>query len=125
MHYKNLWRIERAFRILKPPLEVHPVYHWTEPRVKAHVGICVLAYTMLRLVEILLEKAGIPLSGEAAIDELAGVTRQEMQAGPLRFWVRSECTETQEAILQALRAPLPPMGGRLDNSSGKAKAARG
>lgn len=31
--YKGLWRMEQAFPTLKSPLEVHPVYHWTEQRV--------------------------------------------------------------------------------------------
>jgi len=56
------------------------VNHWTEPRVRAHVGICVLAYTMLTLVELLLEKAGIRLSGEAGIKELAAITRHRTQS---------------------------------------------
>ncbi|MEW6242973.1 MAG: transposase [Bacillota bacterium] len=38
-HYKGLWRIESAFRSMKSLLETHPVYHWTERRVKAHAGV--------------------------------------------------------------------------------------
>jgi transposase len=28
--YKGLWQVERAFRTLKTPLEIRPVYHWAE-----------------------------------------------------------------------------------------------
>ena len=43
--YKGLARAERAFRSLKSvDLEVRPVFHWTEDRVRAHVLLCVLAY---------------------------------------------------------------------------------
>jgi len=43
--YKSLARVERAFRSLKTvDLEVRPVFHWTEARVRAHVFLCLLAY---------------------------------------------------------------------------------
>ena len=43
--YKRLSRVERAFRSLKTvDLKVRPVYHRSEPRVRAHVFLCMLAY---------------------------------------------------------------------------------
>ncbi|SRR5579875_1268138 len=43
--YKSLARVERAFRCLKgADLELRPVFHWTAPRVRAHVLLCMLAY---------------------------------------------------------------------------------
>jgi hypothetical protein len=43
--YKALSTVERAFRSCKTvDLEVRPVYHWNEDRVRAHVFLCLLAY---------------------------------------------------------------------------------
>jgi hypothetical protein len=43
--YKSLAGVERAFRSLKSAdLELRPVFHWTAPRVRAHVLLCMLAY---------------------------------------------------------------------------------
>jgi len=43
--YKSLSAVERAFRSLKTvDLKVRPIYHWTEPRVRAHIFLCMLAY---------------------------------------------------------------------------------
>jgi transposase len=43
--YKSLTRVERAFRCIKTvDLNVRPVYHWLEGRVRAHVLLCMLAY---------------------------------------------------------------------------------
>jgi hypothetical protein len=43
--YKNLARVERAFRSLKTvDLHIRPVFHWNAPRVRAHVFLCMLAY---------------------------------------------------------------------------------
>lgn len=43
--YKDLSRVERAFRSLKTvDLEIRPIRHWNADRVRAHVFLCVLAY---------------------------------------------------------------------------------
>jgi transposase len=43
--YKDLSRVERAFRCLKTvDLDIRPIRHWTAPRVRAHVFLCMLAY---------------------------------------------------------------------------------
>ncbi len=42
--YKSLSRVERDFRSLKAiDLDLRPIHHWTETRVRAHVFICMLA----------------------------------------------------------------------------------
>jgi hypothetical protein len=43
--YKSLAQVERAFRCIKTvDLDLRPVFHWTAPRVRAHVLLCMLAY---------------------------------------------------------------------------------
>jgi len=43
--YKDLSRVERAFRSLKSvDLDIRPIRHWTADRVRAHVFLCMLAY---------------------------------------------------------------------------------
>jgi len=43
--YKQLAKAERAFRAMKAPeLEIRPVHHHLEQRVRAHVFLCMLAY---------------------------------------------------------------------------------
>ena len=47
--YKSLAHVERAFRHFKlGDLEVRPIYHYTEPRVRAHLLLCMLAYLVQR-----------------------------------------------------------------------------
>jgi hypothetical protein len=41
--YKQLKVNERAFRQMKTPLEIRPVYHRLEDRVRAHAFLCMLA----------------------------------------------------------------------------------
>jgi hypothetical protein len=43
--YKDLARVERAFRALKSvDLQIRPVHHWITPRVRGHVFLCMMAY---------------------------------------------------------------------------------
>jgi hypothetical protein len=43
--YKNLSSVEHAFRSMKTvDLQLRPVFHWTAPRVRAHILLCMLAY---------------------------------------------------------------------------------
>jgi len=42
--YKSLARVERDFRSIKSiDLDLRPIHHWTQDRVRAHVFICMLA----------------------------------------------------------------------------------
>ena len=60
--YKSLSGVEHAFRSLKTvDLELRPVFHWTAPRVRAHVLLCMLAYYLqwhmrLRLAPMLFDE---------------------------------------------------------------------
>jgi transposase len=42
--YKQLKEVEHAFRTLKGPLEIRPIHHRLEERVRAHAFLCMLAY---------------------------------------------------------------------------------
>jgi hypothetical protein len=44
--YKSLWQVEWAFRELKSGLDLRPVYHWTEKRIRGHVMVCFLALVL-------------------------------------------------------------------------------
>ena len=43
-NYKRLQLVERAFRYLKTDLQIRPLFHWKERRIKGHVFVCYLAY---------------------------------------------------------------------------------
>ena len=57
--YKSLANVERDFRSIKSiDLDLRPIYHWTETRVRAHVFLCMLAaYLVFHL-----RKAWAPLT---------------------------------------------------------------
>jgi Transposase DDE domain len=49
--YKQLLQVERGWRDMKTTLELRPVYHRLEDRIRAHVILCWLALLLVRLVE--------------------------------------------------------------------------
>jgi len=49
--YKQLIDVETAFRTLKSTLELRPVYHRLEDRIRAHVLLCWLALLLVRVTE--------------------------------------------------------------------------
>jgi len=56
--YKRLSQVERVFRCLKgEDLRIRPIFHRTDPRVRAHIFLCLLAY----YVEWHLRQAWTPL----------------------------------------------------------------
>ena len=52
-NYRHLWQIEKAFRISKTDLRVRPIYHYKEKRIKAHICIAFVAYTIFKELEML------------------------------------------------------------------------
>ena len=60
--YSSLWSIERAFRITKGTIEVRPMFHFTPPRIEAHVCICFVAYKVYKELERILKTNNVELS---------------------------------------------------------------
>jgi len=53
--YKLLQVVERAFRSVKDVMEIRPVFHRKEIRIKGHVFICFLAYMVERILQLGIE----------------------------------------------------------------------
>ncbi len=49
--YKQLMKVERAFRTLKGTLSLRPVYHTKDDRIRSHVLLCWLALLLVRIAE--------------------------------------------------------------------------
>ena len=105
--YRGLWRVENAFRTLKTPLELRPIFHTSEAGVRGHVQACVLAYTLVRIMEDRLDAAGLDLNAHDALDRLDTIQRATITLGEQRIERTSTPDDDQAAILHALKAPPP------------------
>jgi DDE family transposase len=101
--YKQLWQIERAWRDMKQVIDLRPVYHRKEERIRAHVLLCWLALLLVRIAE------------NACADSWPNLRRelQKMKLGSFAgaagsFRQRTEITTSQRAILAKLDLAEPP-----------------
>jgi transposase len=79
--YKQLNEVERGFAHLKGLLEVRPVYHHKDDRVRAHVFVAALAFLLDRALEKKLRAAGSSLSSPAAWQALETVRCVSVKVG--------------------------------------------
>jgi hypothetical protein len=107
--YKNLLEAERAFRDLKTTLDLRPIYHRLEHRIRAHVLLCWLALLLVRVAERQTGTTWRQLVGE--LGRLHLVTL----AGPQgRAQHTTRLTDPQRAIYQVLKVAPPPPVTTLD-----------
>lgn len=67
-NYKNLWHIEKAFRMSKTDLRIRPIYHRLKHRIEAHICISFTAYAIYKELERLLYKEQSTLSLKKAAE---------------------------------------------------------
>lgn len=68
--YKQLWFIEKTFRISKSDLKIRPIYHHLKRRIEAHICIAFSACKIYKELERQLRVMKVELSPEKAIDVL-------------------------------------------------------
>jgi transposase len=57
-HYKGLKFVEEAFRQLKDLVDIRPIFHWKDRRVKTHIFLCILAQTVVNKIKDILKLKG-------------------------------------------------------------------
>jgi len=67
-NYKNLWCIEKAFRMSKTDLRIRPIYHRLKNRIEAHICISFTAYSIYKELERVLYKEKSRLSIKSAAE---------------------------------------------------------
>jgi hypothetical protein len=113
--YKQLLEVERGWRDMKSTLDLRPVYHHLERRIRAHVVLCWLALLLTRLAEQACGNTWRNLRHE--LDRMHLVTFTGAH-GTVRQ--RTATTTGQAAILRALDLAEPP---RFDNVEVAARTA--
>ena len=117
--YKDLWRVERAFRSMKDVLALRPVWHRAEDRVRAHVLVASLALVFDRILQRKLDQAGVELSSQRAWQAVEAVQLVEFELDKERVKsgvcvngaANSEARQVLRAVGATLQAPKPPSQG--------------
>ena len=101
--YKQLLEVERGWKDLKQVIDLRPVYHRKEERIRAHVILCWLALLLARVAENATGQTWPELRRQ--LDRIAVGTF----TGPAgTFRQRTEISPGQAAILEQLGIDPPP-----------------
>jgi hypothetical protein len=100
--YKQLLEVERGWRDLKQVIDLRPVYHRKEERIRAHVTLCWLALLLIRIAET---TAGVTWATIADEMDLLSLGTFTGPAGTFRQ--TAELTKTQRDLLAKLKIPHP------------------
>ncbi len=102
--YKQLLEVERGWRDLKTHLDLRPVHHRKEERIRAHVLLCWLALLLIRIAE-----NEIPThTWRRLSEELQTLHVGEFTGNAGHVHQRTELTTAQRDILRALKIAEPP-----------------
>ncbi len=95
-HYKNLWQVEKSFRISKSDLKTRPIFHNKQQAIETHILICFMALALAKYIEIKTKK-----SIKSVTKELKKVTDARIfdQINKREFVMRSEISESLKEIL--------------------------
>lgn len=113
--YKKLALVEKAFRNLKTvQLEVRPVYHKTDDRIRCHVFICMLAYYlqwhMVKRLQPLFAADGEHSKRfwtfENVIERLKSIRREKINVAGATFKIVTNADPDQLKILNLLNVKL-------------------
>lgn len=77
--YHGLTRIEDQFRVMKSDLETRPVYVRTREHIEAHLLICLIALTMLRMIQCKICRSGLVPKSEDITLWSMGLTAYRIQ----------------------------------------------
>jgi len=104
LQYKNLFRVERAFRSLKNRIELRPLYHFKEYRVRAHLSLCVFSYFIQRYAEL---KTG--QCWDTIQRHLGRIVATKILLKNGSIVKRNQLTNFQKSLLNQLDIKEPPL----------------
>lgn len=110
--YIGLTEIEAAFKTLKSPLELRPIYHQKTQRVEAHILIAFLALCMRRTLSKWMQSSGLGHAPQKVLNELKTIHSLDVlltakEKKEIRLRVVSTPAEHVRVLLHYLGLKLP------------------
>ena len=103
--YNDLFEVEHAFRTLKSQLEIRPMFHWTDKRIKGHVCMCFIAFIFMNFI-----RNKTNLQYKVLIKTLDNMQFSSVLDNQTKkhFFIRSAINSTQQQLTDKLNLNLPP-----------------
>lgn len=102
--YRDLFEVEHTFRTLKSQLEIRPVFHWTDKRIRGHILMCFIAFTFINRL-----KNTTRLQYRAivkAIDKMQ-VSEIKDNNNNNNLYLRAKVDDDQQIIIDKLGLKIP------------------
>ena len=102
--YRGKDVVEKDFQTIKSVIKLRPIFSHTDPKVQAHVTICMLSLLLNRILEERLKQSNMALTAPACLELLATCHLNRMKDRPAGRGVYSvtEATKAQRELLRAL-----------------------
>lgn len=97
--YRQLWKVEKSFRIAKSDLQARPIYHRNTDTIKSHILICFMALSVAKYLEI---KSGLSLKRIIKTLKTVKDAKIENQLNNEIVTMRSQLSEDVENLLKIL-----------------------
>jgi len=101
-HYKHLYQIEQTFRSFKSYLETRPMFHWTPKRIRGHLCLCYVSYSILIGLQNILAEQGHPMSEGAIRRGLNQMEVSLVEQNKKAYYLSSNLNESSSLLLKAL-----------------------
>jgi transposase len=115
--YKQLWRVERAFRTSKSLFATRPIFHKLDETIRGHVSCSFLALVLKKELEDRIANLGKPAADSVTaqsgswpdiLADLDSLTETEVEQDGKRFLLRSPPRPAASLALRAAGVALPP-----------------
>ena len=83
---KELWKIEKAFRISKHDLKIRPIFHRVQRRIEAHICLSFVAYKIYKELERQLKEKKMDISPEKAIQIAKSIYLIKIRVGKIDYF---------------------------------------
>jgi len=85
-------------------IEVRPVYHWTEKRIKGHLVVCFLSFLFMRVLETALNK---DVSTERIKEALRSITLTGFNINGKEYYLKNKMDKVVKALFKILKVNEP------------------
>lgn len=106
--YKQLFKIEKTFRTFKHHLELRPIFHWTDSRIRGHICMAYITYTLLNSLQLNLAQSDIKSTENQLRNTIGKMQLSLVKVNDTDLYMRSAHQSLANQILKTLKIkPLP------------------
>jgi len=98
--YSDLFEVEHTFRALKSQLEIRPVFHWTDKRIRGHIAMCFTAFTFINHLKNITK---LQYKAIAKAIDCMQVSLIKDDKAKSNIYLRSKIDENQQTVFDKLK----------------------